>query len=112
VPFLKKQLSPAKRGDPERIAKLLADLDDNNFSTREKASQELEQLGSQAALALQKFLKGNPPLEAKRRAEHLLAKLDQRSMSRQQVRTLRAIQVLQRINTPEAREVLNTLQGR
>ena len=58
---------------------------------------------------LEKLLKGNPSQEAKRRAEALVAKLGGPVTSPDVLRTLRAIEALEYIGTPEARAVIEKL---
>src|SRR5262249_40565573 len=54
VPFLKRRCRPALPGDPERLARLIADLGIDRFAVREKAAGELERLGESAQPALRK----------------------------------------------------------
>ena len=49
----------------------------DQFPVREKATQELEQIGPPAEGVLRKVLDNKPSLEAKRRIEALQAKADQ-----------------------------------
>src|SRR5262249_7479792 len=58
VPFLAKKLRPAAAVDPDKAARLVADLDSKSFATRKKAAAELEQLGEGAVAALRKALGG------------------------------------------------------
>lgn len=62
--------------DAKKIAQLIADLDSNQFATREKASEELTKLGRLAEEALRKQLAGKPPLEVAKRVEALLQKVE------------------------------------
>jgi hypothetical protein len=109
VPYLGKRLRPAARIDATRLARLIADLDSNQFAVREKATEELEKLGELAEPALEKALASKPSAEVKRRVEPLLEKLRAPIISGPKLRTLRAIEVLEHIGTPEAQEVLQTL---
>ena len=59
----------------QRIPRLLADLDDDEFTVREKASTELAKLGELALPALQKALAAEPSPEVRFRVEALLDKL-------------------------------------
>ncbi len=79
----------------------MADLDSENFAAREKAMRELEKLGESAATNLHKALANKPSLEAKRRIEQLLEKQN----GKDHVRTVRALEALERMGTPEAREL-------
>src|SRR5262245_37827825 len=44
APFLKNVLRPAERPKAKTVAKLIAELDDDEFQTRERASRELEKI--------------------------------------------------------------------
>ena len=50
-----------------------------------------------------------PTLETRKRVEDLLNKLTGGTLSAEQLRCVRAVEVLERIGTPEARQVLRTL---
>jgi RNA polymerase sigma factor (sigma-70 family) len=109
VSFLKTQLRAPAPPDPRRIEKLVAELDDDDFGVREGATVELGKLGEPAAAALRKVLAGTPSAEVRRRAELLLKKLQSAGPSPDQLRALRAIEVLEQIGTPGARELLGSL---
>jgi hypothetical protein len=109
VPFLKERLKPVPRPDPKRIEQCLADLDSGNFKTREKAMQELEGLGDMALPALDKKLAEKTlSVEARRRME-TLAQRPRTVLTGEELRSLRAVEVLEGIGTPEARAVLTNL---
>jgi RNA polymerase sigma factor (sigma-70 family) len=110
VPFLAKHLRPAEGAEPERVARLVADLQSATFKTRERAFRELEKLGDVAEQPLMKVLAAPPSVEAARRAEVLLGKLDARN-NPERLRALRAVEALEHIGTPEARQVLQALAG-
>jgi WD40 repeat protein len=99
--------APATAVDAKRISALIADLDSDQFAVREKASRELGTLDEAAETALRNTLKGSPGLETKRRAEALLAKMSQPSADR--LRAIRAIEVLERLATPAAKDLLRKL---
>jgi hypothetical protein len=108
VPFLAERLRPAKGVTPERLARLIADLDSDTFKERDRAFRELDRLGEVAERALKKALAAPPSAEAFRRAKVLLEKLDVRN-SPERLRSLRAVEALEHIGTAEARAVLQTL---
>jgi hypothetical protein len=109
VPFLKERVKPVPRPDPKRIEQCLADLDSGNFKTREKAMQELEGLGDMALPALDKKLAEKTlSVEARRRME-TLAQRPRTVLTGEELRSLRAVEVLEGIGTPEARAVLGNL---
>jgi hypothetical protein len=111
VPLFKERLRPAELSDDEKqIAKWIAALDDDEFQVREEATKKLEKLGAAAVPALQRA-RDKAPLEAQRRIDGLLEKAGKAEVkvSPEQLRTLRAIQVLERVGEAEARQVLQTL---
>lgn len=113
VPFLDKMLKPlAASVDPRRIDKLIAELDSNHFTAREQAMQELEKLELSAEPILRKALANRQlSLEVRRRLDRLLEKLDGQVVAPDLLCAHRAVEVLERIGTPEARRTLEVLAG-
>jgi RNA polymerase sigma factor (sigma-70 family) len=109
LPLLRERLRPRPAADARQVARWLAALDSNRFTERERATRELERLGDQAEVALRRFLQGRPALETRRRAEGVLARLEGPVTSPERLRPLRALEVLERLGTAEARQVLKTL---
>jgi hypothetical protein len=109
VSFLEKKLQPAPALDPERLRQLLGRLDDPGFKVREQAMAELQQLGGGVVPALDKALAGKPPLEVRKRLEKLRDSLTALVLAAEDLRTCRAIEVLERIGTPAARQLLHRL---
>jgi hypothetical protein len=109
APFLGLRLEPASAPTANQLTDLIADLDSETFVTRDTAMKELIKLGDLAAPALRETLNKSPSPEARRRIEQLLAKVDDVSTSSEPLRSLRAIEVLERIATPEARKLLGKL---
>jgi RNA polymerase sigma factor (sigma-70 family) len=110
VPLLKDRLRPVPRVAADRLRRLVADLDAEDFARREDASRELAKLGTEAEPALRQALEAKPSLEMRRRVEALLASLTcQTEVTPDALRQLRAIQVLEQIGSPEARQALETL---
>jgi hypothetical protein len=109
LPFLQARLQPVPGVDAQRIEKLIKDLDNGTFTVRSQASDELEKLAELAQPALAQVLDGKPSLEVRQRVEQLLDRLHARALLPQQVRAIRAIEVLEKIGTPEARQTLEAL---
>jgi hypothetical protein len=107
LPFLKERLKPVEQVDPKQIQRLLADLDSDQFATREDAAKQLTKLGERIHPALRKVLEGQPSEEVRTRLKAILE--EPAVPSGETLRTLRAIQVLERIGTDDAREVLKKL---
>jgi hypothetical protein len=97
--------------EARHVGRLIADLDDDSFEARTAAGHELEELGRAAAPALRRALEGHPSAEARRRIEALLHRLDEPIPSGERLRGLRAVEALERIQTAEARQVLEALSG-
>jgi WD40 repeat protein len=108
VPFLKGQLRPVAPADARQTARWAADLDSDDFVVREKATAELARLGELAAPVLRKALDGQPSAEVRSRAGRLLDALTL-GVSPDQVRALRAVEVLEQAGTSEARLALTAL---
>jgi WD40 repeat protein len=112
VAFLRERLHPAVNPtSAETIARLVADLDSAQYSVRSKAAARLIQLGEWAEPALLDVLKKQPSLELRQRIDQLYNQLvNQRySPSGERLRDYRAIEVLEQIGTPQARQLLETL---
>jgi WD40 repeat protein len=111
VPLLKDRLRPATPADPQRLAHLLADLGSDRFELRRQAQSELEELGELAEPALRKALAGTPSLDLRQRLERLLDNLSGPVHLAGQVRDLRAVELLELLGSPEARQLLQVLAG-
>ena len=109
VPFLQAELRPAVPLDVRRIERLIADLDNDTFAVREKATVELEKLGERVQPALRKALANHPALETRRRIELVLEATSPENRGPEQRRALFAVEVLVQAGTPEARRLLETL---
>jgi WD40 repeat protein len=110
VTLIKERLPPMRSPEPKRVAELLVDFDSEEFAVRRKATQELEKFGDVIEPALRKALAGNPSAEKERRVQQLLDKLCG-ATSPERLRLLRAIEVLERVDTGEALAVLKSLAG-
>lgn len=109
LPFLQARLKPAAPAvEPQRLAKLIADPDNDDFDVRNAAEEALERLGERAVPALRQTLKGRPSAEVRLRVERLLEKPERELLSPEQLQTLRALAVLEYLGTPEARQLLET----
>jgi WD40 repeat protein len=109
-PLIRERLKLPQLLEARRLERLIADLDSDRFTVREEASRELEKLADLAAPALQKAREGKPSLETKQRLEQILGKLSAEAVpARETLRGLRAVEVLERIGSPEARKQLERL---
>jgi WD40 repeat protein len=103
------RLQPVEPLDQRRLAQLLANLDADNFVVRQSASDALSQLGDRIEENLRTELKRKVSQEVRRRIEELLRKLDAGLLPPGTLQALRAIEVLERIGTRDARCYLERL---
>jgi WD40 repeat protein len=109
VPWLAARLQPAAPPDAKRLARLIADLDSDEFAVREQAAGALKGLGESAGPALRRLLAGRPSAEVRRRVQQLLEDLEQPANFPERLRVLRAIEVLEHAGTAEAQRTLERL---
>jgi RNA polymerase sigma factor (sigma-70 family) len=108
VPLLRQWIRPAESVDAKRVERLIRDLDSENFETRSKASEELEAIVDGAEPALRKKMAEKNSLEMQQRIKQVLSKLEP-SASAECLRALRSVQILEYVDTMEAREHLRAL---
>jgi WD40 repeat protein len=111
VILLKQQLKPVPTVVPNEheIEKWIGNLNDESFAKREQASQELERIGRPAKQTLEKVLAAEPEAEKRRRIEAILKDMNSPRLKPEEVRSSRAVELLERLNTSESRELLATL---
>jgi hypothetical protein len=114
VHWIRRQLKPAPvvaKGavSAERIAKLIADLDDDDFEVREKASAGLRILDKAAESAMRQALEKTKSAEVRNRLEKLLERLDNHSIPPEELLVIRAVEILERAGGGEAVDVLRGL---
>jgi len=110
LPLLKAKLKPVPvRADAKHIARLIADLDNERFELRQKAMEELGQLGEHAEPALRVARADKPSLEARKRIDELLEGIRALSAMPERLRESRAVEILEHIGTSGARQLLQAL---
>jgi hypothetical protein len=107
VRLLREHLKPAGPIDAKRVRQRLDELDSGDFDTRQAASTELERLGDRIEALLREALTGERPLEAKRRIEALLAKMDLPTPER--LARCRGLEALEQIATADAMQLVDAL---
>jgi len=108
IPLLASRLHPVAV-DSKRIEKLIADLDNDRYEVRETASRELPKMLCSVEPSLRRVLTDKPSLEMRRRVENILA--EPKHPTAEALRMRRAIAVLERIDTPVTRRILEKLAG-
>lgn len=113
IPFLRLRIRAyaVAAADLKQIEKQVAQLDSNEFATREQASKELEAAGELAVVPLKRMLATAPSVEARRRAERLLKKVAaQEAPPPEMLRVLDAIDLLAQVRTAKAIALLGEIQ--
>lgn len=109
VKFFKDKFAPVQRIPPEMIQKWLADLDSPQFAVREKADRNLLANVDQAEPELRGALENGLGAEGRKRAHRILEVQASAKLSPDQLREIRAVEALEKMGTPEARELLRSL---
>jgi hypothetical protein len=111
VAYLGNRLKPVVPAEGKLVAGLISDLDSDQFETRSRAARRLEELGARALGACHEALAGKLSVEVRTRLEEIVQKQLRkwRKSSGEEVRTLRALEALERAGTPEARRLLQAL---
>jgi WD40 repeat protein len=112
IPFLRQQIRPVAipPGDITKIEKLVAELDADKFTARDKASKELLAAGEMAIVPLRRLLERRPSTEALARANLLLKKLGEPALTPDRMRVLEAIELLEQLRTDQAIKLLEEIQ--
>jgi WD40 repeat protein len=106
LPFLEERVQPVPVLEAQRISRFIADLDNDRYEVRERATEELKALEEQAVPALQKALALDPSAELRRRAKKVLDQRGRPIASPKKLQFLRAVTVLEQVATPQARKLL------
>jgi WD40 repeat protein len=111
VALFRRELKPAagKILAEKEVKRLIDNLGDDSFEVREKAIKALEKAGRTVRPLLLAALKASKDLEKKRRLEELLRALTPSAPVPELIRPTRALEVLERLATPEARRLLDEL---
>ena len=107
--LLRERLKPVAAPDESRLTQLIADLDSASFDKRQQAQQELASLDAVAEPSLRKALAGKPSAELRLQVEIMLKNLEGPIARPEQMRAVRAVELLERLGTPAARGLLEEL---
>ena len=105
VPLLKQRLPANQPLDPKRLTKLLADLESNDFDTRNKLARTWRRW-VMSRRGLRKLLAGESSVDLRVQVEKLLSKVGKDGILTEEVRCLRALEVLEYAATPDAKKLL------
>ena len=108
VPFLRDKLRPATALPADELKHLVQDLDSPAFPRRQEASRRLTEFGEDAEPTLRQTLAKKPSAEARWRIARILAG-PRLIRSPDQLRSLRAVEVLEHIGDQAAGRLLDKL---
>jgi WD40 repeat protein len=110
VPFLSRHLR-AQAVDSEAVQRAVADLDNNSFAIRERAGNQLEQMGSSIVPALRGSITTATSAEVRRRLEGVIERLlkPTQNKSPDELRRLRAITVAEQAGGADATRLLREI---
>jgi HEAT repeat protein len=111
VPLLGEKLAQVRGEGPsvQEIQKLIADLDDEEWPVRERASKRLQAVGPHALASIKAAQERPVSPEAARRLNRLVLAIDPTALPAEDLVVLRGVQVLESIGSPEAQKVLHQL---
>jgi WD40 repeat protein len=89
-----------------KLAQLVADLESEDYPTRDAAMRELEKAGGEASALLKHAVTKSPSAEVRKLAAELLGKIDSPAVRPEDLKVLRAVEALEHIGTPAARTQL------
>lgn len=110
VAMLKKRLlRPPPKLDEAAIEKLIRELDDDQFQTRETAEKQLRDYGAEIAARLEKEARETKSAEVRFRVGRLLKRLQSGNLSPERLQAARAVYALASARSPAARAALKAL---
>jgi WD40 repeat protein len=109
ITFMGKTLRPIPKDSTSALKEAIANLEGKHPELRDAAMNELDCHGSLAEPALREGLTDDRSPEARARIEYLLEKQKSNFPSGGLLRSLRAIEVLEQIGTPQARQLLESI---
>jgi hypothetical protein len=106
VAFFRANVTPSKGIEAEDASRWLSELASSDYAMREKATKALEAAGEHLEELLRKSLSKDTSGETRRRLEQLVEKIDRYEENQDRLREVRAVEVLERIASPDAQSLL------
>lgn len=111
VAFLRKSLSPVPHDLASRLNDLLDKLEDKGFEVRDRATRDLLAYGKSFEPMMRLELRRSDGLERRRALLRILSESSEAAWDKNQLRSVRAIQVLELIGSGNAIRLLDNLGG-
>jgi hypothetical protein len=106
LPLLKQRLPTTIEDMGERMERWLLELGARDPDVRKRAAEDLDTLGVYAEPGLKRGLVSQPSEEVRKNVGQMLAALPRPVTASSWLRAMRAVELLERIGTPEARQLL------
>ena len=107
--LLRPRLKPATPPDGNAVNRWIDELGSDEYAVREAATARLRALGAAASPELNRAANSSTSPEVRKRAGELLARIVDAIPTGEALRSVRAIAVLERIGTDEARKLLEKM---
>jgi WD40 repeat protein len=111
VRVLGPRVQPVRKPDADTLRKLIDELKDPDYRTREAAQKRLSEIRDLAADELAAVAKESSSAEQLERVNQLLVRMRAAETAPTRVRLFRAVEILERAGTADARRVLVTLSS-
>jgi WD40 repeat protein len=111
IDLLRQRLRPIPILNAAKLDQIVADLEDEKFLTREHAANELEKLGRVGLPAMRTRAPKAQSREAKLRLAQYLERYETSKLLPDELRTLRALELLEHAATPASRALLAELSA-
>jgi hypothetical protein len=108
ITLIRENLKPVVKVSEEQVRALTKELDDSDYSKRDKANQALARLGEGSLPFLREALRIEPTQEQRRRVEALISEFT-RLDNPTRLRASRALEVLEQIGGVQAETVLTEI---
>jgi hypothetical protein len=110
VALLRRELKPTPAAPTDAdLDRTFADLDNERFAIRQKASRRLAEWGESVVPGVRKRLARTESAEVRKRSQDFLDRFDPATLKPDRLRQLRAVELLEGIATPAARDWLSEL---
>lgn len=90
----------------EKITKLIADLGSEDYRDRHAATKDLEAIGAEAFESLNNVAEKSTNPEVRKLAGEIIKRLEASALKGDELRSFRAVELLENIGTPDARALL------
>jgi hypothetical protein len=109
VALFRKQVVPVSKERQEQLEMRIAELDDEDFSRRDRAMKQLQGIAFEFAPLLEARHKSAAPGEVRNRLAFILRQMSAEKSPESLLRERRVVALLEQLGTPEARQLLTTL---